>query len=180
MSGTAVDATAGYRVRVYAFIAAGNVSSGSIHSNPPQRYTCHSTIDPIPEGHAVSRHDSPDNDIYTPPPPSSESPGWVVGVVSVVGLALTLLVLLALQQSARIAIEVGTALVILGLLLGIGLIARAYAVRLAAAAGLITGGIITIYLGADRGDILWIAGGVIFFLCAILVMIRDRFIPERR
>lgn len=120
-----------------------------------------------------------DNDTYTPPPPSNESPGWLVGVVLAVAVTISLLVLVALQQSPRTAIELGSALFILGLFLAVGLVARAFAVRVAAAAGLVTGGIIAIYLGAERGLVLWMAGGVFFFACAAFVMLKDRFIPAR-
>ena len=116
------------------------------------------------------------NDLPRPIPPSRETPAWQVGLMTGIGAVVSLLVLLAIQQDYRSAIEVGSALVAFGILLAIGLIAESKAISAAAAVGLFAGGIAVLLLGVTRGNALWMTGGLVIFLCGELVLLRERII----
>ena len=119
------------------------------------------------------------NDLPRPVPPSRETPGWQVGLVTGIGAVITALVVLAIQQSYRTTFEVGAALIVAGILLAIGLIAASPLTSRIAAIGLFVGGVAVLALGFARDNPLWMAGGLVVFLAGELVLLRDRFLPRR-
>ena len=125
---------------------------------------------------------SADNRNELPPPDlsSANTPGWQIGLVGGLGAVITLGVLLAMQQDYRMAIEVGSVMVALGIFLAVGLIAERALISRLAALVLIAGGVVILGLGILEENPLWMAGGFVVLLAGELVLLRDRLIPRDR
>lgn len=113
---------------------------------------------------------------YSAPPPRK-------GVSELQALAfgggggfITTMSLVAVKQSPRAAIELGTYLIVLGLFFGIGMVSKSRTVEIAASMGLFFGGGIAIAMGVLSGAWLWYLGAVFFWACGGAVLIKDRLI----
>jgi peptidoglycan/LPS O-acetylase OafA/YrhL len=123
-------------------------------------------------------HTNDTNELSRPVPPSRDTPTWQVAVVAICGAILPLLVILAMYQDYRAAIEMGTILVGLGFFMAIGLIATSPLISRLAALCLFAGGIAILWLGFTRENPLWMGGGLFVFLAGEVVLLRDRFISR--
>lgn len=117
---------------------------------------------------------------YSAPPPSGgATPAQSIFMGSVGGI-ISLVTLTAVQQSARSAIEVGTFLVTLGILFGVGLVSKSRTVEVVVAMLLIFAGGISIGLGANVGSWLWYVGALFFFLCGVVILTKDQILERSR
>jgi len=122
---------------------------------------------------------NPSNDLPRPDLSPGSTPAWQVALVGGLGALITVGVLIAIQQSYRTAIEVGTVMIVLGLFLAIGLIAERPAVSRGAAVILFLGGIVVLGLGIMDGNMLWAAGGLVILLAGEAVLLKEQFLPRK-
>jgi uncharacterized membrane protein YfcA len=87
---------------------------------------------------------------------------------------ITLMSLTAVKQSPRSAIELGSFLVILGLLFGVGMVSKSRTVEIVVAMLLIFAGGISTNFGAW----LWYLGAAFFFACGAIVLVKDRLVSR--
>ena len=113
---------------------------------------------------------------YNPPPPARGATPLQSLMFGGVGGFVTLMSLTAVKQSPRSAIELGSFLITLGLLFGIGMVSKSRTVELVVAMLLIFAGGISIGLAANFGAWLWYLGAAFFFTCGVIVLSKDRFI----
>lgn len=113
---------------------------------------------------------------YNPPPPSGGASPKQVGAFSVLALVLASFVLLAFNESTESIMEVGAFLIALGLVFGVGLVSRVEIVQYITAGIMMFGGGIAFGLGVRNEQTFWYVGGVLFFLCAVIIVVKDRFI----
>jgi hypothetical protein len=91
---------------------------------------------------------------------------------------ITLMSLTAVKQSPRSAIELGSFLVILGLLFGVGMVSKSRTVEIVVAMLLIFAGGISIGLATNFGAWLWYLGAAFFFACGAIVLVKDRLVSR--
>lgn len=113
---------------------------------------------------------------YNPPPPSGGATPLQSLMFGGLGGFITLMSLTAVKQSPRSAMELGSFLITLGLLFGIGMVSKSRTVQLVVAMLLIFAGGISIGLAANFDAWLWYLGAVFFFACGVIVLSKDRFI----
>jgi hypothetical protein len=114
------------------------------------------------------------NELPRPDLSRGSTPAWQVALLGGIGAIITIGVLVAIQQDERTAIEVGSVLVAMGILLAVGLIAASPVISRLAAVCVILGSIAILALGFTRDNPLWMAGGLVIFLTGELVLLRDR------
>ena len=117
---------------------------------------------------------------YSAPPPTSGATTAQSLIMGFIGGVLSLITLTAVQNSASSAIQVGSFLVTLGLLFGIGMVSKSRTIQIVVAMLLIFAGGISIGLGANVGAWLWYVGSAFFFLCAVVVLIKDQIVERSR
>jgi hypothetical protein len=117
---------------------------------------------------------------YNPPPPSmGGSPKPVIFFV-ISGLLLGGFVLYALNESRDRETIIPTAafLITLGLVFGAGLISRSEIVQYIAAGVMMFGGGIAIGLGIRNEQAFWYVGALLFFACAIVIIVKEQFLDR--
>jgi len=115
---------------------------------------------------------------YNPPPPTRGASELQSLMFGGVGGFITIISLTAVKQSPRSAMELGTFLITLGLLFGIGMVSKARNVEIAVAFLLIFAGGISIGLASAFDSWLWYPGAAFFFICGVIVLIKDRFVER--
>jgi hypothetical protein len=115
---------------------------------------------------------------YNPPPPSPGATPFQSIFMGSVGGIVTLVTIVGVQRSARSAMELGTFLVALGLLFGIGMVTKSRPVELVTSMLLLFAGGIAIGLGTTFGSWLWYLGAAFFFTCGAVIFMKDRFIAR--
>jgi hypothetical protein len=125
----------------------------------------------------MPRHEKFEYSAPSPSPGATPAQSIIMGFV---GGVLALVTMTGVQNSASSAIQVGSFLVTLGLLFGIGMVSKSRTVQMIVAMLLIFGGGIAIGLGANVGSWLWYVGAAFFFLCAIVVLIKDQIVERSR
>ncbi len=113
---------------------------------------------------------------YVPPPPSRGASPRQVIVFFVLALALVGFVLFALNESRGDVLQVGAFLIVLGLVFGTGMISRTEIIQFITAGIMMFGGGIAIGLGIRNEQAFWYVGAVLFFLCAVIIVTKDRFV----
>jgi peptidoglycan/LPS O-acetylase OafA/YrhL len=111
---------------------------------------------------------------YIPPPPSQGAPPKQVAMIFVLALALGSFVLYAINESRDSIIEVGAFLIVLGLVFGTGMISKTEIVHFITAGVMMFGGGIAIGLGIRNEQIFWYVGALLFFVCAVIIVIKDQ------
>lgn len=124
----------------------------------------------------MSRHEQFE---YNPPPPSRGATPLQSLMFGGVGGFITLMSLTAVKQSPRTAMELGSFLITLGLLFGIGMVSKSRTVEIVVAMLLIFAGGISIGLATNFGAWLWYLGAVFFFTCGAIVLIKDRIVAAQ-
>jgi hypothetical protein len=115
---------------------------------------------------------------YNPPPPSPGATPLQSIMFGGVGGFITLMSLTAVKQSPRTAMELGTFLITLGLLFGIGMVSKSRNVEIVVAMLLIFAGGISIGLARNFDAWLWYLGAAFFFACGAVVLVKDRFVTR--
>lgn len=113
---------------------------------------------------------------YVPPPPSQGASPKQVAAFVILGLTLAGFVLIAFNESPQAILEVGAFLIILGLVFGVGLVSRVEIVQYITAGIMMFGGGIAIGLALQNEQAFWYVGAALFFLCSVIIVIKDRFL----
>jgi hypothetical protein len=92
----------------------------------------------------------------------------------VFALALASFVLFAINESRDSIIEVGAFLIVLGLVFGTGMISKTEIIQYIAAGVMMFGGGIAIGLGIRNEQLFWYVGALLFFACAVIIVIKDQ------
>jgi hypothetical protein len=111
---------------------------------------------------------------YVPPPPSQGAPPKQVAIFFALALALASFVLYAINESRDSIIEVGAFLIVLGLVFGTGMISKTSIIQFIAAGVMMFGGGIAIGLGIRDYGFFWYIGALLFFICAVIIVIKDQ------
>ena len=115
---------------------------------------------------------------YNPPPLSPGATPLQSLMFGGVGGFITLMSLTAVKQSPRSAIELGSFLITLGLLFGIGMVSKSRTVEIVVAMLLIFAGGISIGLATNFDAWLWYLGAAFFFACGGIVLMKDRLVSR--
>jgi hypothetical protein len=115
---------------------------------------------------------------YIPPPPTRGGSPKQVIFLSVFGLMLASFVLFAFNESRDSIIEVGAFLIGLGLVFCTGLISRSEIVQYITAGIMMFGGGVAIGLGIRNEQAFWYVGALLFFACAVVIVIKDELVDR--